>query len=84
MKNLTSSATKIVLLVVISVLSIITLYAVILSVWRGSMDAKDVLTLFGYVMTSVISFYFGNKTPTDTGAKSETRLTSVTTLTPQE
>ncbi len=59
MKSILSSATKITLLVLIFVLCLVTVYAVIIGTNRALLDPKDVLTLFGLVITSVVSFYFG-------------------------
>lgn len=59
MQNIFTSATKIVLLLVVSTLSLISAYAVIVGIYRGTLDPKEVLALFGSVVTGVIFFYFG-------------------------
>jgi hypothetical protein len=59
MKNILSSATKLVLLLVVVNLNVISCFAVCIGIYRGTLDPKDVLALFGSVVTGVIFFYFG-------------------------
>lgn len=45
-------------------LNIISMYAVIIGIYRGTLDPKEVLALFGSVVTGVIFFYFGKNMQT--------------------
>lgn len=56
-----NSATKSVLMALTVVLAVITLYSVILGVWRGVLDPKDILALFGSAISFVFGFYFGKR-----------------------
>lgn len=56
-----NSATKSVLMALTVVLAVITLYSVILGVWRGTLDPKDILSLFGSALSFVFGFYFGKR-----------------------
>lgn len=56
-----NSATKSVLMALTVVLAVITLYSVILGVWRGVLDPKDILALFGSALSFVFGFYFGKR-----------------------
>lgn len=44
---------------VVSTLSTVSAYAIIVGINRGTLDPKEVLALFGSVVTGVIFFYFG-------------------------
>lgn len=44
---------------VVANLNIISCYAVLIGIHRGTLEPKDVLALFGSVVTGVIFFYFG-------------------------
>lgn len=59
MKNSLYSATKITLLWVVFILGLMCAYSVFMGINRGSLDPKDVLTLFGLIATNIVSFYFG-------------------------
>lgn len=86
MSELFSSATKTVLMMVTTVLSVITLYAVILGVWRGVLDPKDVLAIFASVMSFIIGFYFSRRSdvPTPEGTITSQETTNkVTTVKPE-
>ncbi|HPC34252.1 MAG TPA: hypothetical protein PLP73_01195 [Candidatus Absconditabacterales bacterium] len=61
MKTLLSklSVTKLSFLLVISVLCFLAIYAVMSNIENETL--KTILTMFGYAVTSMISFYFGQK-----------------------
>ena len=40
-------------------LNIISCFAVLIGIYRGTLDPKEVLALFGSVVTGIIFFYFG-------------------------
>lgn len=61
MKNLLSSATKLVLLYVTMILGILTTFAGIVGIWRGTLEPKEVLALFGTIITFVIGYYFSKR-----------------------
>lgn len=53
------SVTKLSFLLVITVLCYLTIYAVMANIENETL--KTILTMFGYAVTSMISFYFGQK-----------------------
>jgi uncharacterized membrane protein required for colicin V production len=61
MKNITSSATKIVLLYITFVLGLLTTFAGFIGIWRGTLDPKEVIAIFGTTLTFIIGYYFSNK-----------------------
>ena len=83
MPDVLSSATKIVLLWVMLILGGITTFAVVMGIWRGSLDSKDVLAIFSSVVTFIIGYYFSKRelpaTPdgTVTTSKVNTEITTV-------
>lgn len=61
MKNILSSATRLVLLYITLVLGILTTFAGVVGIWRGTLEPKEVITLFGTIITFVIGYYFSSK-----------------------
>ena len=65
------SAAKISLLVVIIVLALMAGFTAIWGVMHGTLDPKDILSIFGGAVTMIVAFYFGksisnnNSTPSD-------------------
>ncbi len=63
MNNITSSASKLVLLYIIAILGILSLFAGVWSIATGTFGeaAKIILALFGTANSFVLGFYFGSK-----------------------
>ena len=63
MNNITSSASKLVLLYIIAILGILSLFAGVWSTATGTFGeaAKIILALFGTANSFVLGFYFGSK-----------------------
>ena len=83
MTDLLSSATRLVLPWVTFILGALTSFAVVVGIYRGTLDPKDVLGIFSSVVTFIIGFYFSKRespvTPEGTVTTSKTN-TEVTTV----
>ena len=55
------SATKFVLLITAISLNVITMFACIWAIIHGSLEAKNILALFGTTLNTIVGFYFGSK-----------------------
>lgn len=76
-KVITKSASKITLLMIVTTLNIITLFSVCVSIWRGTLEGKEVLALFSTSVSLVIGYYFGRAstpTVTETGTSTDPNL----------
>jgi len=62
-KTIIQSATKITLLVLVNVLAGLSAFAGIWGVIHGTLDPKEIITLFGTALTLVLGAYFGSKFP---------------------
>ncbi len=75
MKNITSSASKLVLLYIVMILGLLALFAGCWAVVTGTFGdaAKAIVGLFSTAVTFVLGFYFGYKgdTPVVTGAETD-------------
>lgn len=61
-KVITKSASKLTLLLIVGTLCAITLFSVFVTVWRGTLDGKEILALFATSVSLVIGYYFGRAT----------------------
>lgn len=61
MNNIISSASKLVLLYVVGILGLIGAFAAIWGITQGTLDPKEITSLFGTALTFVLGFYFGSK-----------------------
>lgn len=76
-KVITKSASKLTLLLIVGTLCAITLFSIMVTVWRGSLDGKEVLALFATSVSLVIGYYFGRAstpTVTETGTSTDPNL----------
>jgi len=55
------SASKIVLLLIILALVLLTAFAGVVGILKGTLEPKEIITLFGTALTFVLGYYFGNK-----------------------
>jgi len=80
MKNITSSASKLVLLYIVMILGILSLVAGIWSVVTGTFGeaSKIILSAFGVALNFVLGFYFGYKGDSTPVVSPETDKTIVT------
>lgn len=86
MSDLLSSATKVVLLWVMAILGVVTTYSSAIGVYRGTLDPKDILAIFGSVVTFIIGFYFSKRESTtpDGTVTSQKTSSEVTTVKPND
>lgn len=61
MKDILKSATRIVLLMIASTLCVMVLFSCSVAVWRGTMDASQILAVFKDATLMVLAFYFAYK-----------------------
>jgi len=59
------SASKLVLLFVVFILGILSMFAGIYGIVKGTLEPKEIIGLFGTAMTFVLGFYFGSKGETN-------------------
>lgn len=62
-KTIIQSATKISLLVLVFSLTALSIFAGVWGVIHGTLDPKEIITLFGTALTLVLGAYFGSKFP---------------------
>lgn len=66
MGNITNSATKLVLLYIMFVLGVLALFAGGWGIVQGTLDPKEITSLFGTSVTFLMGYYFSKpNTPTE-------------------
>ncbi len=55
------SASKIVLLFVVLILGLMAAFAGVWGLVKGTLDPKEIISLFGTALTFVLGYYFSNK-----------------------
>ena len=61
MSELLKSASKLVLLYVVLILGILSAFAGVWGIIKGTLEPKEIIGLFGTALTFVLGYYFGSK-----------------------